>query len=236
MKDTSGAPVLGRTSLKRLGIVMVPTVLAAGALTILMANGAIAVSFAISGQTAQMKIGELSGSGFAQYGGVDGGTNNSATAVAVSAFKSATISDGLCQSITTDLSGLTHGLLGNYTLTLTASGGSATDLIIDMQSLDAATADFNDINIGQDASTIQGSAAGADGQAGTFGQYAKSADLKGIKQVSNATTAGTFDLNGLSLSIASGDNGCNGPQAAYTPPNSSSSSSTSSTPSKSSSN
>ena len=48
MKDTSGAQVLGRTSLKRLGIVMVPTVVAAGALTVLMANGAVAVSLAIS--------------------------------------------------------------------------------------------------------------------------------------------------------------------------------------------
>ena len=123
MKDTSGAQVLGRTSLKRLGIVMVPTVIAAGALTVLMANGAIAVSFAISGQTAQMTVGELQGKGFAQYGGIDKEANGTEVQVAVSAFKSATISNGLCQSVATDL-----GPLGTYTLTLTASGGTEAQL------------------------------------------------------------------------------------------------------------
>jgi hypothetical protein len=210
MKDTSGAQVLGRTSLKRLGIVMVPTVIAAGALTVLMANGAVAVSFAISGQTAQMKVGELSGTGFAQYGGVDGQANGTPTAVAVSAFKNATISNGLCQSITTNLSKYTGGLLSDYTLTLTASGGTASDLVIDLQSLKASEADFNNIEIGVDASKINGSATGAEGQAGLFGQQADSATLTNVAQVSNATSAGTFDLQGMSLGIASGDAGCNG--------------------------
>jgi len=204
MKDTSGAQVLGRTSLKRLGIVMVPTVLAAGALTVRMANGAIAVSFAISGQTAQMKIGQLQGTGFAQYGGVDAGTSGQ-TAVAVSAFKHATISNGLCQSVQTNL-----GPLGTYTLTLTASGADASDLIIDMQSLKASEADFSKIDIGVDASTIQGSAAGAKGTAGLFGQQADGATLTNIQQVSNATTAGSFDLHNMSLSIAKSTTGCFG--------------------------
>jgi len=190
MKDTSGAQVLGRTSLKRLGIVMVPTVIAAGALTVLMANGAIAVSFAISGQTAQ-------------YGGVDKEADGTAVPVAVSAFKSATISNGLCQSVATNL-----GPLGTYTLTLTATGAKATDLIIDMQSLKADEADFNNINIGQDASTINNSAQGAVGQAGSFGQAADSATLTNVEQVANATSAGTFDLQGMGLSIAKSSTGC----------------------------
>jgi hypothetical protein len=203
MKDTSGAQVLGRTSLKRLGIVMVPTVIAAGALTVLMANGAIAVSFAISGQTAQMTVGQLTGSGFAQYGGVDKAANGTAVPVAVSAFKTATITGGLCQSVSTNL-----GPLGTYTLTLTATGGSASDLIIDLQSLKASEADFGSMSIGQDASTINTSAAGASGTAGLFGQAASTATLKNIQQVSNATSAGTFDLQGMGLSISKSSTGC----------------------------
>jgi hypothetical protein len=203
MKDTSGAQVLGRTSLKRLGMVMVPTVIAAGALTVLMANGAIAVSFAISGQTAQMTVGELQGKGFAQYGGVDKEANGTEVPVAVSAFKSATISNGLCQSVATDL-----GPLGTYTLTLSATGGSASDLIIDLQTLKASEADFGNINIGQDASTIDTSAQGAQGQAGMFGQAADTATLTNIQQVSNATSAGTFDLQGMGLSISKSSTGC----------------------------
>jgi hypothetical protein len=201
MKDTSGAQVLGRTSLKRLGIVLVPTVAVAGVLGVMMANGAIAMSLAISGQTAQMTVGELNGSGFAQYGGVDQEANGTPVPVAVSSFSNATISKGLCQSVTTDLSKLTGGLLGDYTLTLTASGATATNLVIDLQSLNADEADFTTMNIGTDAGD-------SGGQTGLFAQTATNADLKGIKQVSNATTAGSFDLQGMSLSIAPGSKGC----------------------------
>lgn len=201
MKDTSGAQVLGRTSLKRLGMVMVPTLAAAGVIGVMMANGAIAMSLAISGQTAQMTVGELKGDGFAQYGGVDHESNGTLVPVAVSSFTSATISNGLCQSVTTDLGKLTGGLLGNYTLTLTAKGATASNLVIDLQTLNADEADFSGMNIGTDAGN-------SGGTAGLFGQTATSADLKNIQQVSNATTAGEFDLQGMSLSIASGTKGC----------------------------
>lgn len=201
MKDTSGTQVLGRTSLKRLGIVLVPTVAVAGVLGVMMANGAIAMSLAISGQTAQMTVGELNGSGFAQYGGVDQEANGTPVAVAVSSFDSATISNGLCQSVTTDLSKLTGGLLGDYTLTLTAKGATASHLVIDLQTLDAGEADFTGMNIGTDAGQ-------SGGQAGLFAQTATNADLTNIQQVSNATTAGSFDLQGMALSIAPGSKGC----------------------------
>ena len=201
MKDTSGAQVLGRTSLKRLGIVMVPTLAVAGVLGVMMANGAIAMSLAISGQTAQMTVGELNGSGFAQYGGVDQESNGTPVAVAVSSFTSATITNGLCQSVTTDLSKLTGGLLGNYTLTLKASGATATSLVIDLQTLNATEADFSGMNIGTDAGA-------SGGTTGLFAQTATSADLKNVQQVSNATTAGSFDLQNMSLSVASGSTGC----------------------------
>jgi hypothetical protein len=202
MKDTSGAQVLGRTSLKRLGIVMVPTVAAAGVLTVLMASGAVAVGFAISGQTAQMTIGQLNGSGFAQYGSTDSGSGGT-TAVAVSAFKTAKITKGLCQSVSTNL-----GPLGTYTLTLSANSADATDLVVDLQSLKASEADFTKINIGVDASQIQGSAAGAQGTAGLFGQEANGAVLYNIKQVANATSAGEFDLHGMGLSLSKSSTGC----------------------------
>ncbi|WP_034265355.1 DUF6230 family protein [Actinospica robiniae] len=209
MKDTSGAQVLGRTSLKRLGIVLVPTVAVAGVLGVMMANGAIAMSLAISGQTAQMTVGTLHGNGFAQYGGIDhdASYNPSApkgsdlTPVAVSSFTSATITNGLCQSVTTDLGKLTGGLLGNYTLTLKADSATAQNLVIDLQSLNADEADFTTMNIGTDAGN-------SGGTPGLFAQTADSATLTGVQQVSNATTAGEFDLTGMSLSIASGSKGC----------------------------
>lgn len=206
MKDTSGAQVLGRTSWKRLGLVMVPTVIAAGALSVAMANGAIAASFAVSGQQFKLTAASLTGSGFAQYGTVDHHADGSQFPVAVSAFKSADITK-LCQSVVTTIPGL-----GDFTLTISAGGKGtavhADDLIIDMSQLNAGEADFTNINIGQDASTLGGSATGAKGTAGMFGQQADSATLTGVQQVAYSTNAGSFQLHDMSLGLSAGDHPC----------------------------
>lgn len=206
MKDTSGAQVLGRTSWKRLGLVMVPTVIAAGALSIAMANGAIAASFAVSGQQFKLTAGSLSGSGFVQYGTVDHHADGSQFPAAVSAFASADITN-LCQSVVTSIP-----VIGDVTLTIKAGGGKtpvhADNLIIDMSQLNAGEADFTNINIGQDASTLGGSAAGAKGTPGLFGQQAEKATLTGVQQVAYSTNAGSFQLHDMSLSMSMGNNPC----------------------------
>jgi len=200
MKDTSGTKVLGRTSAKRLGLVLVPSLAAFGILGAMMANGAVASSFAVSGQTFHLTADSLTGNGFAQYGSVDTYVNGKPVAVAISGFKSAQINN-LCQSVETDLS--SYGL-GTVWLSIKATSASATDLIIDMQQLKAGSAVFDNMNIGQDASTLSGSATGADGTAGLFGQQASSATLTDVDQVANSTNAGTFTLNGMTLSLSTG--------------------------------
>jgi len=209
VKDTSGAQTLGRTSWKRLGIVMVPTVVAAGALTVAMANGAIAASFAVSGQQFKLTASQIDGTGFAQYGTVlnaDNGAKAGPIPAAISAFKSATITN-LCQSVVTPIP-----LIGPVTLTIKAGAGadpvSATDLTIAMQQLNAGTATFTNINIGQDASTLGGSAAGAQGAQGAFGQQADHALLTNVQQVANSTNAGSFTLHDMSMSLSLGDHEC----------------------------
>jgi hypothetical protein len=206
VKDTSGAQTLGRTSWKRLGIVMVPTVVAAGALTVAMANGAIAASFAVSGQQFKLTAGSLTGTGFVNYGTIDHHADGSTFPVAVSAFKSASITN-LCQSVVTTLP-----VIGAVTLTIKAGAGTtpvtATDLVIDMQQLNADSAVFTNINIGQDASTLSGSAQGAVGTAGLFGQQADQATLTGVKQIANSTNAGSFALHDMSMGLSLGDNSC----------------------------
>lgn len=206
MKDTSGAQVLGRTSWKRLGLVMVPTVVAAGALTVAMANGAIAASFAFSGQQFKLTAGTLSGNGFVNYGTVDYKKDGTPYPAAVSAFKSADITN-LCQSVVTSLP-----VIGDVTLTIKAGNGGtpvhADDLIIDMAQLNAGSATFNHINIGQDASTVSGSAAGAQGQEGYFGQQAESAVLTNVQQIAYTTNAGSFQLHDMSMSVSMGDHSC----------------------------
>ena len=206
MKDTSGAQTLGRTSWKRLGIVMVPTVVAAGALTVAMANGAIAASFAVSGQTFKLTASQIDGTGFVQYGTVDHHADNSKFPAAVSAFATAHITN-LCQSVVTSIPGL-----GTVTLVITAGAKGtpvdASNLIIDMQQLNAGTATFTNLNIGQDASTLGGSATGAVGTPGAFGQQADSAVLSNVQQVANSTNAGSFSLHDMSLGLQLGDHEC----------------------------
>lgn len=202
MKDTSGTKVLGRTSAKRLGLVLVPALAGAGVLGVMMANGALASSFGVSGQQFHLTASSIDGQNFAQFGSVDKiYVNGQAIPVAVSAFKTATI-NGLCQSVETDLS--KYGL-GNVWVVLKASSAKASNLVIDMQQLNAGTADFTNINIGQDASTLDPGVAGAQGTAGLFGQQADSATLTGVSQVANATNAGEFTLSGMSLNVVTGD-------------------------------
>jgi len=206
VKDTSGAQVLGRTSWKRLGLVMVPTVIAAGALSVMMANGAIAASFAVSGQQFKLTASSLTGSGFVQYGTVDHHADGSQFPAAVSAFASADITN-LCQSVVTSIP-----VIGDVTLTIKAGGGKtpvhADNLTIDMSQLNAGEADFTNINIGQDASTLGGSATGAKGTPGLFGQQAEKATLTGVQQVAYSTNAGSFQLHDMSLSMSMGNNPC----------------------------
>ena len=63
----------GGTRWKRFALVMVPSVAATAAIGVSLAQGALAASFAVSGQEFKVTAGYLDGHGFAQYGGVDMG-------------------------------------------------------------------------------------------------------------------------------------------------------------------
>jgi hypothetical protein len=69
-------------------------------------------------------------------------------------------------------------------------------------------ATFTNIDIGQDASTLNKGPVGARGQAGGFGQQADSVVIKGLKQVAWSTSAGSFHLVDMSLSINLTKNEC----------------------------
>ncbi|MFE1355103.1 DUF6230 family protein [Kitasatospora phosalacinea] len=202
----------GKTRWKRFALVMVPSVAATAAIGVSLANSALAASFSVSGQQFKVTVDDLQGTNFSQFGGVDVEANGTPHPVAISAFDSATLKN-LCQSVVTDL-----GPLGKWTLVLKAGNSEdpkkqvkAEQLLIDLNQLNA-DAEFKNINIGQDASTLKGSAVdklkndggklptGAQG----FAQSAQSAHLTGVQQTAWATSAGTFTLNGLKLNINQG--------------------------------
>ena len=211
MKDALGSQVLGGTRWKRFALVMVPTVGIAGAMTVAMANGVLASSFAVSGQQFKVSAGELDGDTFAQSGTVIVSADGKAHAVAVAGIKSATIYK-MCQSVNVPVP-----LLGNLTIVLTAGNDKnnpvkATSLVLDTNQVNA-DAEFSGVNIGASAqdiankTQIQGfQGYGKDGKtptafgAGDFGQVVDHAVLTGVTQTAYSTTAATMSLKGLSIS------------------------------------
>lgn len=203
-------PTRGGTRWKRFAVVMVPSVAATAAIGVALAQGALAASFSVSGQQFKVSAQKLVGTGFLQYGALDAQHGGKQVPVAVSAFKSASIT-GLCQSVVVPIP-----VFGNVTMKLTAGGNGtaveAKNLYIDLDNLNA-DATFTNINIGVaagDSTKGPGMAAG-DRNAfseGSFAQEADGATLTGVKQTAWATSAGTFKLSGLSMQVTKGDNEC----------------------------
>lgn len=198
MKDSQDAPAQGRTRWRRFAVMMVPSTALAGAIVFGMANGTIAASFAVSGQTFKVSASELEGEGFAQYGGMVHDKDGKQSPVAVSGIRTAKLHN-LCQSVKVpDLP---------VVLTINAGGGgkpaTASNLMIDMNSLEG-DAQFTNIQIGRDAGTLDAGPDGAKGVPGAFGQQADKVVIRNLKQVARSTSAGTFTLTGLKLNLQVG--------------------------------
>jgi hypothetical protein len=204
VKNAQGNVVLGRTHWKRFAAVVVPTTAAAGALTLMMANGALAASFAVSGQSFKLRADKLVGTGFEQIPGLDHQSNGTLHPVSVSIIGHADVTN-LCQSVA-----VPAPFLGSVTLTLKASGPvTAENLVVDAETL-SGNAEFKNIVIGQDSGTLD-AIKGYDEPAevnGLFGQQAESVTINDLRQTAWATTAGTFKLDGLNLSLKVKGDGC----------------------------
>jgi len=205
--------VRGGTRWKRFAVVMVPSVAATAAIGVALAQGALAASFSVSGQSFKVTADKLVGTGFSQYGAIDSGYTldgkKTAHPVAVSAFKNASITN-MCQSVVTpDIP-----FLGSVSLLLKAGGEGtpvqAENLYIDVEDL-SANATFHGIDIGvagKDLGKGPGIRSGETANPYGFAQQAESAELTDVKQTAWATTAGTFKLSGLKMSLSTGVEEC----------------------------
>jgi hypothetical protein len=188
VKDPQGKLVQGRTRWRRFAALLVPATAVVGAIVFGMANGAIAASFSVSGQTFKVSASRLEGDGFVQYGGLAKEKNGTAHPVAISGIASAELYD-LCQSVK----------IPNLpvVLTINAGGGddpaTAKNLLLDVTKLEG-DATFTNIDIGIDASEVGG-------DAGAFGQRAEHVTITDLKQTAWSTSAGTFVLKGLRLKV-----------------------------------
>jgi hypothetical protein len=197
----------GKMRWRRFAVILIPALAAVTALMVLTAEGALAASFSISGQQFQVSADSLHGTGFQQFGTIDQKANGTPVAVAESEIGTAQITN-LCQSVVVAF----PLALGDYTLRITAGTGdtpvSASSLIIDANQLSGSTATFDNIHIGQDASTLNAVSGVPAGAEGTFGQQASSVSITDLHQTAYSTSAGTFTLPGFSLSLTPGSNPC----------------------------
>lgn len=190
MSESQNRQASGGTRWRRFAAMMVPATVVAGGIVLGMANGAIAASFAVSGQTFKVGASKLEGDGFKQYGGFAKEKDGTTHPVAVSEISNAKLYD-LCQSVKVpDLP---------VVLTINAGGGgnpaTASGLLIDMDSLEG-DAEFTNIKIGRDATDLNASATPK-----SFGQSADKVVIKDLEQVARSTSAGVFTLNGLKLKV-----------------------------------
>lgn len=197
MKDAQGDSAYGRTNWRRFAVAVgVPAVVATG-IVLGVANGALAASFAVSGQSFKISADKLDGTGFAQYGSQDVNVDGTKVfPIAASGIKDAKLYN-LCQSVVVPIAPIS--------LTIRAGRdegkpAKATDLLIGMSEL-SGDATFTNINIGADASKLTKGGAKAHGTAGWFGQEADGVVIDDLKQTAYSTSAGTFTLTGLNLKV-----------------------------------
>jgi Family of unknown function (DUF6230) len=195
----------GRLRWRRFGAMMLVSGGVTGALVFATAQGAIGAQFALSGLNFTVSATQLQGTGFEQFATLDSLAPNSPNAgstggqlvLVVSAINSATLTN-LCQSVN----------LGGEFLKITAGDQgkpvTASTLVTDGDSV-TGDATFNNIQIGNDASTLT-EVPGVTGNEGVFSQQADSVTINNLRQDNFATTASTFTLPDLNLSFSS--NGC----------------------------
>lgn len=192
---------LTRSRSARVALVTVPVAAVASLLLTGVAQGAVPVSFAVSGSQFQISASQLEGTGFSQYAGVTNETAGGQHSVAIANIASATLVD-LCQSVVTDTP------LGKVGILITAGGdgkpASATDLQIGMTGLKGDSS-FHNIRIGVDASTVN---TAAKGTAGDFAQDADTVSIANLQQTAWSTQASVFTLTGMKLEITDGSKTC----------------------------
>jgi len=185
----------------RITLVAVPVGIIAASLLGGVAQGAVPVSFAVSGSQFQIGASQLEGTGFSQYAGVATDSEGVEHTVAIANIKSATLSD-LCQSV------ITETPLGTVGVLIKAGGGgnpaTASDLQIGMTGL-KGDASFGQIRIGVDASTVNTEAKGS---AGDFAQDSDTISIKNLQQTAWSTQASVFTLTGMTLELTDGSQGC----------------------------
>ncbi|MFD7834459.1 DUF6230 family protein [Streptomyces sp. NPDC059761] len=201
-----------RTRWKRFAAVLLPSLVAAAALVLSLAQGAFAASFFISGEKFKLSVDTLQAKGLSLYGMVDVTRRGKAVPVIVTGARSVTI-DGLCQSVLIPIP-----VLGAFTLRLTGGDqgnpATATNAFLDTDLLAASSATMNNVDIGIAAGSLTtGEVNSGDENSkffapNTIALQGTSATLTNVRATGVAATMGSITLPGMKASLQHGDHQC----------------------------
>jgi len=207
VKDSKGHLVQGRTRWRRFAAVCLPAAVLGATLMAGVANGAVPVVVTVNaaGGTFKVSADSLDGGPFSQYSGLittkepmdfppfPQGTRG----VVATAIDDATLKN-LCQSVKVEP---LPGIVPPVSLLIRAGQGAnevrAHDLFIGLDAL-SGNAEFTNLDIGVDASTVKTI---KKGNPGDGAQQADRIVITDLKQRAYTTHAGTFTLEGLTLSL-----------------------------------
>ncbi|MFD7325363.1 DUF6230 family protein [Streptomyces sp. NPDC059875] len=180
-----------------------PAVLAVGIMASVMAEGALAASFAVSGTSFQVSSGKLTSQGLASYVHTDRSADGRGHPVALLSIGEARLSD-ICQAAEVNTP------VGKVVFKLTAGGEAgevtASSLVIDGEDL-SGDARFGTAQIGRDASTLD-QVPGVQGPRGKFGLQAGDIEVVGVKSNAWSATGGNFRLKGMKVDVSVGGTKC----------------------------
>ncbi|MBZ4320694.1 DUF6230 family protein [Streptomyces huiliensis] len=202
----------GGTRWKRFAVVMVPSVGAAAAVTMAIAQGALAASFQVSGQQFQITAKHIHGEGFGQYGAMED-TDPKAKdhkPVAVVGMNDADITK-LCQAVNVPTP------FGTVGLKLKAGGGGkkvhAKQLYLDANEMKVGNAQFNKIDIGVSSDHMTQGPGKNPGDVkksvpNSFAQQAETVEFDNVDQKAWATSSASFTLPDLRMNISMDEQVC----------------------------
>lgn len=193
------------TRWRRFALVFGAGLVAAVVMGVVLAQGAIAASFTVSGVPAKISADQLRVKGVVQYSS-SVRTEDGAVPVLVAGLRKVE-GDNFCQSVVSDAP-----FVGTVTARFVASGRNgltADDVVLTTERLNADLA-LTGAELGRDASTLDAGPPDAVGPAGSFGLQGKTFTLTDSRQISRSVTAATLNLDQAQLSIEGGRRECFG--------------------------
>ncbi|WP_086823793.1 DUF6230 family protein [Allokutzneria sp. NRRL B-24872] len=199
MTEDAPARRAGGTRWSRFAVIVTVSLALAGGLVYATASAALPTSFALSGTNFKFSAKRVEGKGFAQFVGLGAAARSP---MAVTGMASALVS-GLC------FSALVPTPLGAVTIRAEAGGDKpveARDLVLNLSEM-RAEATATNLTLGVDAARLDG-ATGITGRAGDYAHQAEKIVISDLKANASTTTAGTFRMTGLSITVKAGRQEC----------------------------